>query len=102
MQIDGPPADRPACWIMMHPVLAKVRYDRLDTVTGDRKLLLSSLVLNWVLGSGLMFALAWLPDLPEYCTGLISRRLARCIAMVDHLERPGLRGPRGRRGAGSL
>ena len=35
--------------IMMYPVLAKVRYDRLDTVTGDRKLLLSSLVLNWVL-----------------------------------------------------
>ena len=38
--------------IMMYPVLAKVRYDRLDTVTGDRRLLLSSLVLNWVLGSG--------------------------------------------------
>ena len=35
--------------IMMYPVLAKVRYDRLDTVTSDRKLLLSSLVLNWVL-----------------------------------------------------
>ncbi len=36
--------------IMMYPVLAKVRYDRLDTVTGDRKLLIGSLVLNWVLG----------------------------------------------------
>ncbi|MHA4813319.1 ACR3 family arsenite efflux transporter [Streptomyces aculeolatus] len=70
--------------IMMYPVLAKVRYDRLDAVTGDRKLMVSSLVVNWLVGPAVMFALAWifLPDLPEYRTGLIIVGLARCIAMV--------------------
>ncbi|GAA1506824.1 ACR3 family arsenite efflux transporter [Brevibacterium sp. BDJS002] len=70
--------------VMMYPVLAKVRYDKVAAVTGDKKLLISSLVLNWLAGPAIMFALAWLllPDIPEYRTGLIIVGLARCIAMV--------------------
>ena len=70
--------------VMMYPVLAKVRYDQAHRVIGDRKLMITSLVLNWVLAPAFMFALAWIfiPDLPEYRTGLIIVGLARCIAMV--------------------
>jgi arsenite transporter len=70
--------------VMMYPVLAKVRYDRIAAVTRDRRMFVASLVLNWLVGPAIMFALAWLllADLPAYRTGLIIVGLARCIAMV--------------------
>ncbi|GAA1844249.1 ACR3 family arsenite efflux transporter [Microlunatus capsulatus] len=70
--------------VMMYPVLAGVRYDETHRVLADRRLLVTSLVINWVLAPAFMFALAWvfLADLPEYRTGLVIVGLARCIAMV--------------------
>ena len=69
---------------MMYPVLARVKYEEMGHLTGDRKMLWLSLVLNWVVGPLFMFALAWifLADQPAFRTGLIVIGLARCIAMV--------------------
>ncbi|BDA51574.1 Arsenical-resistance protein Acr3 [Coccomyxa sp. Obi] len=74
-------------WLMMWPVLAKVRYELLGQMLSTRDLrrqLAASIVLNWIVGPLLMTGLAWatLPDLPNYRNGVIMVGLARCIAMV--------------------
>ena len=74
--------------LMMYPVLAKVRYEDLGRMSDDGvsngRFFGASLVLSWVVGPALMFALAWifLADQPAFRTGVIIVGLARCIAMV--------------------
>ncbi|KAI8476375.1 MAG: sodium bile acid symporter family-domain-containing protein [Monoraphidium minutum] len=74
-------------WLMMWPVLTKVRYELLGRLLDSRaalRQLAASAALNWLLGPALMTGLAWaaLPDLPELRRGVIMVGLARCIAMV--------------------
>ena len=90
--------------VMMYPVLAKVRYGELGRVTADRRLMVPSLILNWLVGPAVMFALAWfdaarparLQDRPHH------RRARPLHCHGADLERPRRGRPRGRRRARRL
>jgi ACR3 family arsenite transporter len=70
--------------LMMYPPLVKIDFKQLPAVMAKPKLLSLSLLITWIVGPLLMCLLAvlFLPNDPDYLTGLIIIGIAPCIAMV--------------------